>query len=453
MQPRPGQLSSSLACATWVPSDIPTRYGIKCTSRFPQQCFKAAVSHRSLSSLLSWSAFSLVLVTMAFSMQLPFLPDHIPLSIYFVLAFGVFGLLYFINRTLSEDRPIKGFPIVALTEQSLNAKASWFKKGRETVEKGVSTYNGPFQVLTGTGPKICLPNHFAEEVKDLPELSFIGNVSRDFFATYPGFSAFLPPAGNDRFIPEVVRVKLTQSLGLVTNDLVDETTRAIHDLFGEEKEWRELVLKQTVQRLVARLSSRVFLGERLCRNERWLEIAKDYTVDAFIAAIVLRMVPSLLRPFLHWVIPQCRKVRKDYADAEKLITPEIKYRKGRAKEAMAAGQKVPKIGDMIGWMYDVAREQRESVNYVDGQLGLTLAAIHTTSEALSSTLLDIMEHPEIVEPLRKEVVDVIGQLGWSKQALYKLRLMDSVLRESQRIHELNYSRFLNMYSTTSRSQS
>lgn len=79
------------------------------------------------------------------------------------------------------------------------------------------------------------------------------------------------------------------------------------------------------------------------------------------------------------------------------------------------------------------REKREDYNYVDGQLGLTLAATHTTSEALSSTLLNIMAHLEIVEPLRQEIVDVVGQFGRTKQTLYRLRLVDSVLRESARL--------------------
>ncbi|KAG6000439.1 hypothetical protein E4U21_005463 [Claviceps maximensis] len=48
-------------------------------------------------------------------------------------------------------------------------------------------------------------------------------------------------------------------------------------------------------------------------------------------------------------------------------------------------------------------------------------------------MLDIARHPELVEPLRKEVISVLGVSGWSKHSLYKLKLMDSVMKESQRL--------------------
>ena len=65
---------------------------------------------------------------------------------------------------------------------------------------------------------------------------------------------------------------MTQSLGLITGDLVDETTASLHDIYGEGRNWQTVVLKDTVMDVVARLSSRVFLGKDLCRDPRWLQI-------------------------------------------------------------------------------------------------------------------------------------------------------------------------------------
>jgi cytochrome P450 len=61
-----------------------------------------------------------------------------------------------------------------------------------------------------------------------------------------------------------------------------------------------------------------------------------------------------------------------------------------------------------------------------------MAAIHTTTESLAQVLVDVCQNPDIVEPLRKEIVAVISENGWTKAALQKLRLMDSLLKESQR---------------------
>ena len=82
---------------------------------------------------------------------------------------------------------------------------------------------------------------------------------------------------NPELIPSTLRVKVSQSLGLVTNHLVEETTAAVHELYGESFGWQSIAIKEQNLRLIARLSSRVFLGKPVCRNKRWLEIARGHT--------------------------------------------------------------------------------------------------------------------------------------------------------------------------------
>ncbi|KAG6288684.1 hypothetical protein E4U46_003091 [Claviceps purpurea] len=55
------------------------------------------------------------------------------------------------------------------------------------------------------------------------------------------------------------------------------------------------------------------------------------------------------------------------------------------------------------------------------------------TQAAFKVMLDIACNPELVEPLRKEIISVLGVAGWSKHSLYQLKLMDSVLKESQRL--------------------
>lgn len=366
-----------------------------------------------------------------------YLPSSLPISIQLLVAGAIFLLLVHVYTTLMDNRPYAGFPVISLPEQGLSAKDSWFKCGRATINKGIAQ-GGPFQVVTGTGPKIVVPNQFADELKGHAALNFPLAFAKDLFAWIPGFEGIRQGLQDDTFIQEVVRVKLTQSLGLVTHDLVDETILAIHDLFGEdEDDWHSAVVKEQALDLVARLSSRVFLGKPLCRNTRWLEIAKNYTVDAFGAARLLRAVPPLLRPISHWFMPECRRLRQEVRDARALIEPEVERRKARAEKALAEGKKSDKTADTIGWMVEVAKGRK--VDYVAGQLSLSLAAIHTTSEALTLAIMDICLFPSLLQPLREEAIRVLGEDGWSKTALYKLRLMDAFLKESQRFHPSSLS--------------
>ncbi|KAI1849674.1 hypothetical protein JX265_008011 [Neoarthrinium moseri] len=357
------------------------------------------------------------------------LPEGLPLSVVGIAATVLIGVIYSI---ITQERPFAGFPLASIDGKS--PKKSWLFHGRQVIAEAADKYSGPFQIMTGTGPKIVLPNRFADELRNHPHMNFPKAFAKDFFTNYPGFEPFEQGLKDDTLIQETVRVKLTQSLNLVTDDLVDETTSSLHDIYGESDQWQTIILKDTVLDLVARLSSRVFLGKELCRNKRWLEIAKNYTVEGFIASFLMRMVPSLLRPIAYWFIPQCRFCRKAVRDAREIIDPEVERRVAAVNEALARGEKPKKTADAIGWIHEVSRGRK--VDYVNAQLSLTLAAIHTTTETTGQALFDICEYPEVADELRKEIIEVIGEHGWAKTSLYKLKLMDSFLKEGQRVRPM-----------------
>lgn len=60
-------------------------------------------------------------------------------------------------------------------------------------------------------------------------------------------------------------------------------------------------------------------------------------------------------------------------------------------------------------------------------------AIRTPTDLLHQTMTDIALQPELFEPLREEVIRVLGSHGLKKTSFYNLKLMDSVLKESQRL--------------------
>lgn len=108
-----------------------------------------------------------------------------------------------------------------------------------------------------------------------------------------------------------------------------------------------MTLKPFVLGMVARLSSRLFVGEDLCRNEEWLELSKNYTLDTFAAARVLRSWPFALRPLMAYILPEWRKIRQDVADARRILAPVVERRLGLNRAADAKGVPRPKTGDTI----------------------------------------------------------------------------------------------------------
>lgn len=187
------------------------------------------------------------------------------------------------------------------------------------------------------------------------------------------------------------------------------------------------MLKDQVLDLVAQVSARAFLGEELCRNPDWLRITKEFSVHGFIAAMELRMFPKRLRLLAHWFLPSCRQVRALRKEAMDLITP---IAEDRRREKAAPGSAL-QYNDALEWFEQVF--DGDEYNAASFQLALSTAAVHSTADLLTQVLFDLIEHPDLVDNLRKEIVSVISETGWKKTAMFKLRLMDSVLKESQRL--------------------
>lgn len=72
-------------------------------------------------------------------------------------------------------------------------------------------------------------------------------------------------------------------------------------------------------------------------------------------------------------------------------------------------------------------------------LFLVMAAAHTTTTTIVHALYDLSSLPEAVfKDLRQEVTDIMNgeEEGWSLQAIFKMKKLDSFLKESQRMNPL-----------------
>lgn len=67
------------------------------------------------------------------------------------------------------------------------------------------------------------------------------------------------------------------------------------------------------------------------------------------------------------------------------------------------------------------------------QLAMHFAGIYATSDLLIGSLVDIFRHPDLIEPLREEIRTCISKGGWTPASLYKMKLLDSCMKETQRI--------------------
>jgi len=162
---------------------------------------------------------------------------------------------------------------------------------------------------------------------------------------------------------------------------------------------------------------------------------------SFSRSYAMQYIPRYLRPVIYRFVPAMATLQKTVDKANAIVEPEIKRRTNIAAKALANGERLPKHLDTIDWMMETANGRPYDITA--GQLSLTFAAIHTTSTTSTHLMYDIIENG-LTDELRHEIIDVYREDGgWAKTSLYKLKLLDSVMKESQRINCLSASKCSN----------
>ncbi|KAH6968952.1 cytochrome P450 [Fusarium avenaceum] len=282
----------------------------------------------------------------------------------------------------------------------------------------------PYWANTEWGENLVIPPEFLDSLKSNRQLDFMIPSGDDTHQYIPGFDPFKGDVG----ITTVINKYITKTLNKVTGPLSEETSLAMQQVFTDSTEWHAIQPQRDLMRIVSRVSSRVFMGEELCRDDEWVRVSGDYTLSAFATGDLLVAYPRWARPLVHWFMPECREVRRKLNDARRCLQPHLDRRNAIKREAAAQGKPCP-FNDSIEWFEKEYSKHDPAIC----QIGISLVAYHTTSDLLMETLFNLCQHPELLKPLREEIVNVLSEEGWKKSSLNNLKLMDSVVKESQRL--------------------
>lgn len=156
-----------------------------------------------------------------------------------------------------------------------------------------------------------------------------------------------------------------------------------------------------------------------------------------------------LVPSLQWLLPEPHETHKlttrssrasppNSKRSGELINPIIAQRRARLAELAASGAGEAELqaavkNDGIEWFARMAARDGRTFEPELAQITMSVAAIHTTTDLLTQVVCDLATHPEVLAPLRAEVADVIGRDGWRKTSLFGLKMLDSCIRETQRL--------------------
>ncbi|RAH46897.1 cytochrome P450 [Aspergillus brunneoviolaceus CBS 621.78] len=373
------------------------------------------------------------------------------LESYHLLQGAVVALLLVLvlrfSQESTESFPYKNIPLIGKSRWELSnskAKQRFVTSAKELFEEGFSQGRKVFQLVAASDPTIVLHPSLVDEVKNHPHLSFDEANKKFFFGSkIPGFEVFekIEPIQMD-----VINKRLTHSLGQLVTPLSKETSSVLREKLPKSDAWTPVSFAMDIPYIVARLSTLVFLGEKICRDEQWLNVSVNFTIDAFVGARDLRAWPSILQPLVHWFIPTVQGVRKHVKIGSAIVNKEIERRRLIREGRLPAENPPRSHEDTLDWFHELA--DGRPLNVAQAQMGLTMAAIHTTSNLLTNVMYDLTAYPEYIQILRDEIQTVITEDGGSlkKTSLTKMKKMDSVLKESQRMNAAGIA-FLNRLAT------
>ncbi|KAK3369720.1 ent-kaurene oxidase [Lasiosphaeria ovina] len=301
-----------------------------------------------------------------------------------------------------------------------------------------------YRLTTPDGDHLIVPNCYLDELRRRPDNEL--DVLKAFEKTFENNHVRLfPSKDKTTIINNVVKVDLTRNLGRINPRLSDEVARTVaSELAGcDGAEWTPVVLSGVLLRIVAIVSGNIFLGPELCREAEYMHCAVQFTVDLVAASAALKRWPAWLRSVAAAtpLVPQVARVHEHRRRMKAFLRPVIEQRRmdieGRRK-ADDADAVPPPADDLFQWLMEksAASGVTDAGDLTDMLLLILLAAIHTTSLAVTNLFYDLAIRPEVVEELRAEIKSVLADSGgvMTTQALYDMKLVDSVMRESQRLN-------------------
>ncbi|UQC79553.1 cytochrome P450 [Colletotrichum lupini] len=285
-------------------------------------------------------------------------------------------------------------------------------------------------------PNIVVARKFMNELKRLPDdvLSFNRAIEESMHAKYTGIDTDIA------LLPHTVKTALTPALVRLNPIIADEVVEALRTELPQSCDWNEVKIMDKMMRVIAMASGRVFIGPELCRNEEYLDAAINYTLDLMKAVRKVADIAPWLRPFLAARTSEVKQVHHRIEEADKFLRPVVTARKEAEKSP-----DYQKPDDMLQWIMESQKKfgeknDRELARY---QLGISFAAIHTTTVTTTNALYTLAAMPELIPMLRDDIQQALAESNgvFTSGAMQNMKKLDSFLKETMRYYALGPTSF------------
>ncbi|KAJ8069764.1 hypothetical protein OCU04_000183 [Sclerotinia nivalis] len=297
-------------------------------------------------------------------------------------------------------------------------------------DKIIKGHTRPFVVNWWAKDYIILPPKYLADLKTAgwSHLSFFQNINDALFLGHTAGELYTAPAA-ERMV-NVVKAGLNPQLPNLTPLMLDEIEYAFTHQLGEFEGWKEVTAMSFFSSIAHRLATRFLIDEELCRDEKFLEVTQSFLNSIFITALVIVKLP--LGPFRRlFVWPLSRMQVWKKLQCAQILLPLVKSRMVARKEG--AGKKL----DAIEWTLELlsAEKRCNTPEYITEELLYGLwAGSSAPGGMLTEILYQLLLSPQYLTPLREEAEGAVRQHGWSEKMLNDLLLLDSFIREVNRLY-------------------
>ncbi|KAI0640042.1 cytochrome P450 [Trametes polyzona] len=234
---------------------------------------------------------------------------------------------------------------------------------------------------------------------------------------------------DDPYHIDIVKEKFPRNVPAILREVIDELHAAVPQYIpANAHEWLEVPVVPAAQQIIARASNRIFVGLPACRDQEYLDLTISFTKDIVMDGTFVKIFPKALRPYVgkYW-----SNARSNLRKAISRLKPVIDARRGEMEKY--GDDWAGKPNDLLQWIMDVAQSKDCSDQAIVSRIMLVcFASIHTSSDSFTQAIYHLAERPEYLGPLREEIESILSEEGWTKNAMDKMRKLDSFLRESQR---------------------
>lgn len=247
---------------------------------------------------------------------------------------------------------------------------------------------------------------------------------------------------------------LNHSIQLMVPGLVATTHRAIrrnfHHKQNEFMESGQLYYATTIYpALLASLGSmvsRVFVGESFSKDDIWIQHLRDFIAAVSIQGVLLRRVPNFMKPLVTKIFSAGRRAAGLKDMLRDTVLENVKIANGSAieQEASKDGLQLPLLIKFVQERpgYENASDEKLLSGVTSRMLAMFFATIETSAISFMQVLLDIICNPrtQYVEPMLAQIREVLARNGgeWNHNTLAELTLLDSFIKESQRLRPMGY---------------